>query len=370
MWIYLSLMILFVFASCHNSCSKSKLYFSGFILFALMGFKSNSIGNDTASYIELYDRLKNMSTMFDETSRFEKGYQIYNKLIGYFFEDSQALFIITAIICISCIVYGIIRSSRNWQYSLFLFVGLRFYYFFLSGLRQSIAVCIIFVAYTFLKEKKIIQYILLVAFASTFHFSAFIFIFAWPLSKMKFDLKSVGKILIVTIFIYVFFKPVLNTVLRYLPSYYSHYLFTEATSENNLANFIGVVIPCTFLIFAYFTNYLRSAHYNREAHISYNNKKIGLYNKDADVQLLFLVVSGALSLIATRASILDRMIQYYYIFSIISIPNILFSIKDRRKRTLWFIIITFFVIVYNITLLILRPEWNIIVPYRFFWQYK
>lgn len=366
MWIYLSLMILLALASCCNGRSKSKLYFSAFILFGLMGFKDKSIGNDTASYIEFYNRLKNMTTIIDVNSRFEKGYQIYNKLIGYFFEDSQALFIITAFICISCIIYGVIKSSKNWQYSLFIFVGLRFYYFFLSGLRQSIAVSIIFIAYVFLKEKKIIIYILLIVLASTFHFSAFIFILAWPLSKMKMNLKSMVKILTGIVFIYVFFEPILNIILNCLPAYYSHYLVTEAASANNLANFIGVVIPCIFLVFSYFVNYLKVAYYNRSGYISYENKEKSFYDSDSDIQLIFLIISAGLSLVATRVSILDRMVQYYWIFSIISIPNILFSISNRRKRTIWFMVITFFVIVYNITLLILRPEWNTIVPYSFF----
>lgn len=356
---YLILMLFLMLMSCRNGQSKNKAIISGIVLFAIMGFKSSSIGNDTPSYLEFFNRLNRMSTLFDANTRFEKGYQLYNKLIGYFFKDSQALFIITALICVACIIYGISQYSINWQYSLFLFVGLRFYYFFLSGLRQSIAVSIIFVSYKFLKERKYIKYVALILLASTFHFSALIFIFAWPISRMKLNQSSIVKLVVGIGIVYIFFSPILNKVLSYLPIYYSHYTKTTAFEGNNLANYIGAVIPCTVLLLSYMVRYKS---------VTFVNRWRKNYYEDADSQNFFLIIAVGLSLIATRASILDRMVQYYWIFSIISIPNMLFSIKNERKRTGWYLGISTFVILYNAIILIFRPEWNAIVPYRFFWQ--
>ena len=345
-----------------------KLWMGGFILFILMGFKDSSVGNDTPNYIELFYRLKRMSSVIDPKSRFEKGYQVYNKLIGHFFDDYQVLFIITAAICIGCILYGVNKNSRNWMYSLFLFIGFRFYYFFLSGLRQSIAVSIIFVAYTFLKKKKMIPYIALIILATTFHFSAFIFILAWPLSKMKVNQKSITKLLGGIGIIYVFFTPLFNWALSKLPAYYSGYLLTDATSTNNLTDFIGAIIPCVFLMFSYSINYVKRTNYmNAELIKEYGIEECSLCNSNPDMQIFFMLVAGGLSLVATRASILDRFVQYYWIFSICTIPNMLFSIKDDRKRAGWFLLISAFVMAYNVVLLVFRPEWNTIVPYRFCW---
>src|SRR5699024_4237647 len=151
---YVCLMLILAFTSINNIRSKSKSFFYTFIIFALMAFKHHSIGNDTLNYIELFQRLKRMGTFIDANSRFEKGYQIYTRLIGIIFNDYQALFIVTAFLCSLCILYGIRNYSINWQYSLFLFVGLRFFNFFLSGLRQSIAISIIFVSYNFLRKRK------------------------------------------------------------------------------------------------------------------------------------------------------------------------------------------------------------------------
>lgn len=366
MWVYFLLMILLAIFSVKRSCNNKKLMLSSLILFSLLGFKDATIGNDTPSYIEFFNRLKYMSSMVDENSRFEKGYQLYNKVIGMLFETPQALFIITAIICIGCICFGIRKNSVNWQYSLFIFVGLRFFYFFLSGLRQSIAVSLVFVAYYFLKKERILPFFAIILLASMFHFSAFIFILAWPVSKMKLEEFAIVKVLLLVFFIYLFFNPILEIVLRYLPSYYSQYIGTEAASANNLSDFINAVIPCLVIIFAKSVDYTNTASScNLQEHNNYS--KFSFCYLDVDTQILFLIIAAGLSIIATRASILDRMVQYYWIFSIITIPNILFSIEDHRKRTNWYLVISFLVIAYNLIFLILRPEWNMIIPYRFFW---
>lgn len=367
MWLYFLLMFFLAIFSCKSGRSKRKLLLSGLILTSLLGFKDATIGNDTPNYIELFNRLKHMTSFIDETTRYEKGYQIYNKIIGMLFDSPQDLFIITAIICMGCICFGIKKNSINWQYSLFLFVGLRFYYFFLSGLRQSIAVSLIFVAYYFLKKEKIVPYIGIIMLACTFHFSAFIFLFAWPVSKMKLERLAIAKVLILTIITYLFFNPLLRFALGYLPAYYSHYLVTEAASTNNLANFINAAIPCLVIIFAKLVGYYHSNNVSSYNLSKVNNKSnCSFYYSDINTQLLFLIIAAGLSIIATRASILDRMVQYYWIFSIITIPNILFSIEDDRTRTAWYLIITSLVIVYNLTILALRPEWNAIIPYKFF----
>ena len=363
MRIYIFLMVLFVFESCKRGKSKIKLYTSSGILFILMGFKDRSVGNDTPNYIELFERLKRMPSLIDNTSRFEKGYQLYNKLLGYFFYNYQILFIITAVICIGCISYGISKNSINWSYSLFLFVGFRFYYFFLSGLRQSIAVSIIFVAYIFLKRGQRVLYVVLIILATTFHFSAFIFIFSWILLEIKVNKKNIVELICGIGAIYIFFIPLFGLALSKLPRYYSGYLLTEATSTNNMANYIGAVIPLVFLIFAYSINY-KSQINNSSISIIGDSRK---YNMSKDIEIFFMLIASGISLVATRASILDRMVQYYWIFSICTIPNMIFTIEDNKKRTLWFLLISSFVIAYNIILLVCRPEWNRIVPYKFFW---
>lgn len=352
-------MLAFVFSSCNTRRENIKFMLGAFILFIMMGFKNISIGNDTQNYVIFFEQIKNIPNFIDKTNRFEVGFQIYCKLISFMGKEYYMLFIVSSIICMVSVSYLIKNLSINKSYSLFLFVGLRFFYFFLSGLRQSIAVSILMIAYIFLKKGKILNYILMVLLASSFHFFAIIFLFALPLTKLKLNLKNVTYIVLIYLLVYIAFNPIFDKVLEYLPDYYSVYLNTRSVSSNNMVDIINVIIPIVFIFISYITGY--------------NNEKIKKRNNvmkeiSSDTQIYFLIMYSGLSLLATRATIINRMVQYFSIFSICIIPNIIFSIEDNNKRYIFFFLASIFVIFYNITILFFRPEWTEIIPYRFFWN--
>ena len=349
MFLYFLIMLVIAFFGCNEKYKKIKFYLSLSVLFALMALKSENVGNDTHNYVEFFYRLKYIDDYIDQFSRFEIGYQLYVKVIGMLFDNVQFLFIITAIICIGAITYMIKKLSLNWLYSLFLFIGLRFYYFFLSGLRQSIAVSIVCVSFMFYLENKRKVFYILILLASLFHFSALIFLLTPVLIKIKVNKNLIIKFLLALFVCYFSFNQILGGFLYLLPSYYSHYLDTKAAGVNNIGNFIGAIIPICFVLIAL-------------------SEKIKDKLKYYDIYIVFLLIASAISFLATRASILDRFVQYFWIFSIISITNIIFSFNDKIKRSIVYILTTVIVIVYNLTLLYFRPEWHHIVPYMFFFQ--
>ena len=132
------------------------LAFCLFVLFALVAFRGESVGNDTKAYIEIFNRVKQTDTWYDPTHRFEFGYQIFCRLIIIFFGHHQFLFIISAIICACCLYVGLKDTSLNIGFSLFLFVALRMFYFYLSGLRQAMAMSIIFASYKLIKKELLL----------------------------------------------------------------------------------------------------------------------------------------------------------------------------------------------------------------------
>ena len=362
---YIVLMLFLLFLSiCSIKTKKEKrlICIIGILcLGVLMAFKDISIGNDTSNYVYFFEKLQNSSAWYNSATRFEPGYQIFSKLISNIFDEYQYLFISTAVICMFCLYKGIFNYSDNPGFSLFLFVSLRFFYFFLSGLRQAIAVSIIIIAFHYLMKGKIIKYLIAVALATTFHLSALIFILALPISRMKFNLSTAAKMIGATCLFTIFFSPLISFILGLLPEYYSHYLSSEEFSADNLANYIDILIKGAFIILAVFTGYTKRTD--------------GMIVKDTgikqvtimDVHMNFMIASLCIAIIATRASLLDRMAQYFWIFSIFSIANIIKKRKYRDKYLMYFGV-SAATIVYNITLLVVRPEWNKIVPYIFFWR--
>ncbi len=362
-YIVLMLFLLFLsICSIKTTKEKKRVCVVGILcLGILMAFKDISVGNDTSNYVYFFDKLQNSSAWYNAATRFEPGYQIFSKLISNIFGEYQYLFISTAVICMFCLYKGILNYSENPGFSLFLFVSLRFFYFFLSGLRQAIAVSIVIMAFHYLVKGKMIKYLITVVLAATFHLSALIFILALPISRMKFNLSTASKMIGATCLFSFFFSPLINFILGFLPEYYSHYLSSEEFSANNLANYIDVLIKGAFIFLAVFTGYTKRSN--------------GIIIKDTgtkqvtimDVHMNFMVTSLCIAIVATRASLLDRMTQYFWIFSIFSIVNIIKERKNRDKYII-FLCVSAATIVYNISLLALRPEWNRIVPYVFFWR--
>ena len=319
----------------------------------LMAFKSTSVGNDTQNYVYFFERLNSLSDWVDSTSRFEVGYQLYCKFISSYIGDYQYMFATTGLICMFCIGRGAMKISPQPTFSMLLFVGLRLYYFFLSGLRQSIAISLVVLAFLALSKRKNIQFILLTLLASTFHTSAIIFFIALPLSRLKFTKKRALTIVLVTAVAYVAFVPILNAVLSLLPEYYSHYTETVAFSANNLGNYVDLAIKLLFIVMAVKMGYTRGNADDKESM--------------DDTFMYFMIVAACLAFLATRASILDRMESYFWIFSIYSIPRIIqYKTGKMDIRLIGFVSI--FCIVYNLGLLYFRPEWNAIIPYSFFWE--
>lgn len=352
MLIYLSIMILFIFFSIKNFSSKKIIFLCGIILFFFMGFKGSNVGNDTENYIYFFKRLGTYTEWYNSSLRFEIGFQIYNRFIYLYFQKYQYIFIFTALICMYCISKVIVKNSVNYGYSFFLFVGLRFYYFFLSGLRQAIAVSIVFLSFNFLKEEKYTKFLFLIFLASAFHITAIISLLALPLIKFKFSKKNVIFIFLFIIIIYLFFNNIVFIILKILPAYYSHYVTTIAFKSGNFGNYINFIIKLIFVIIIYIFDYYKNIDKSKV-------RKLYIY---------FMIIATGISLFAIKASILDRLEQYFWIFSILVIPDIISSCKVKGNKIILGVSITIFVLIYNLLLLYLRPEWNLIIPYYFFWE--
>ena len=81
-----------------------------------------------------------------------------------------------------------------------------------------------------------------------------------------------------------------------------------------------------------------------------------------------LFFSIIFNIIAIRISIFNRLSLYYQVFNIIAIPNVIQLIPDSKKRLLWYVIMFVCFLAYFLTVLYLRPEWNMVNPYRFYWE--
>lgn len=109
-----------------------------------------------------------------------KGYDVFINLIKPVIGNNDVLFFVIVSAIITCgILHTWRKYSCNLPQSVFLFVvAADCYSWMFNGIRQGMAVAIVFAAYPFLFERKYIKYIIFVLLATTIHSSAIICLIA------------------------------------------------------------------------------------------------------------------------------------------------------------------------------------------------
>ena len=110
---------------------------------------------------------------------------IFCKLISMIWSNYQFFLCIVSIIEMIGFYYFIKNYSKNYIFSLFIFVTFDTYIFTFGILRQAISLSLLLLSVKFLKENKLLKYIMLVIFASLFHKTALIFLFTLPFKVYK-----------------------------------------------------------------------------------------------------------------------------------------------------------------------------------------
>ena len=149
-----------------------KSFFIPLIALSLFaGIRSYRVGTDSDNYTS--DFRDNLDVQYFE---FREGVEIGYQLLEYILLSLNAnyfwLFFITATIVVYCYLKIIKKYSVNYWFSIFLFVTLGVYTFFLNGLRQGLAMAIFALALPYLLEKRLLAYLIVCFFASLFHTTA------------------------------------------------------------------------------------------------------------------------------------------------------------------------------------------------------
>ena len=107
----------------------------GLSLFVLVAFRSSSVGPDTFNYISLFYT----GVYGNDFREMESVFLLWNSFWRGLYFNGQMYLIVCAIASVGSVIYVIWKSSRQrvWSYTLFL-VSFA-WYFYLSGIRQGLA---------------------------------------------------------------------------------------------------------------------------------------------------------------------------------------------------------------------------------------
>lgn len=184
----------------------------------------------------------------------DKGFSVFTLLLKFLIGNHDKIyFTVIATICLMCVVTIYRRHSCNFIMSMFLFIASSDYVQWnYNGMRQFIAVAVIFAAANLLIQKKYLQYIAVILLASTIHATALIMIpICFVVQGKPWNTRTV--LFLAAVIVAVTFVPQLNDLITDVMAntQYSgevgQYLETEGT--NILRVLVFCIPPAMSLMF-------------------------------------------------------------------------------------------------------------------------
>lgn len=316
----------------HKKNNKRFVIVSMFMLFLISALRSEYCSVDTPGYGISFRR--NLTLSYDEIidnlsveGAKDPVYVFFAWAFGQWFPDFQQwLGFISALFC-GAVGYFIYKNSKIPMISIVMLVALGFVSFAWTGLRQAISIAIIIFSYKYIKERKLIKFVICVLIASLFHQTGLIFLIAYPLSKLKFGIKTV----LITFAAIISFLFLENTILDIMSFFledeqrYGGYLANDGTNVNSNAFIIQL------FIFMYSLFYYKKAVQNDKNNlILYNLSFIGII----------------LQLMQIKIVAFNRLAMYFSIFNIALVPNASMCEDDSRNRSLFQVLVILVLILY------------------------
>lgn len=306
-------------------------------VFSIFAFRSISVGVDLDNYVAHFNQGELLET---RGKNWEVGYAALNDTVRLLTSDPHVFLAVVAALTILPVAWVIGKTSEGIYLSWILFVTVGPFAFMLSGLRQGIALAIVFATLPFLARRKILIPLLLIIVATTFHQSALVFLPAVGLYRVRLTLKTSFVIAAAVVVVAFFGEQLVELAIGSLYDTYE----VVATGAYRWALVNGAL----FLALATLYRPV-SARLPRYA---------GIYT-------LFLAGVLLLSLAAFGTNV-SRSASYYLQFLAILAPNALSVMDDLRVGTL--LTASLGVVALAYFFMTAGHTAYEIVPYRFLWE--
>lgn len=327
-----------------NARDKRAIGLFFFFYLMLLMLRDKSVGRDTSGYSFIFSTYSHISWGQLINSTFEVAYAVLNKLIFVFTGNFQWLLVITAIITIVPIWIVYRKEVVDAPLSISIFLILPTFVMFFSGLRQSIAIAIGVIAYEFVKRKKLLFFLLVVAIACLFHKSAFFLFFMYPVYRAKITKKWLLPTVLALIIIFIFNRQIFSFLQALLVDMYD-----ARARENN-----AYAMLILFILFGIFSFIIPDEK-------KLDDNVIGLRN------LLLLAI--AVQMFAPLHTLAMRFNYYYIIFIPLLIPKVIknCSFRYRQIAILSKYVMEVYFTFYFWSQIALKNSLDAF-PYHFFWE--
>lgn len=315
-----------------------------FFLFLVIGLRHYDLGSvDSMNYYNNWTLMRDLpwervDFILDE-SPMEDGYLYTIWVISRIFYEPQFLFLLTGLLFVSAIGSLVYHNSDNVVLSMVLYICLGMFTFMLQGLRQSVAIAICLFSVEFVKKRKFIPFLLLVALAACYHRSSMVFALTYFLYGDEFNNTAKLKFLLIAAALVALAPLMTDTANEVMDREY------EAEAQSGSA----LVATATYVIIVGVAYLLLSA-------------------KNTDKRISFFVgftfVGAVMYLLRyTQTQGYDRISFYFIAGQMITLPDVVKVFNTRSRKLLNLLIIGLAVVLF-----LYRVRTSYATEFRFFWQ--
>lgn len=310
-------------------------FIAAFPLIFISAIRFN-VGADYTPYYRYYLGILNGAGQ----GRFEVLYYLANKLVAFFHLPAPWLFGFTASLFLMPVYRRILSDSPYRYMSIFLLLGMTYFFYFLNGTRQMIGAAFLFLSIPYIEKRKFVPFLLLVLIATGFHMTCIVFIAVYFLVCI--DLTPI-LLAIITLAFFAFgqfFANVVNGILSGM-DYYSAYLESMFAQRGQ-----GYVVLAMNILLVFFATFF----YQRE------NPKFKIYYNLQVVALWASALTGKIVLI-------DRYRMVFGLASIILVPMTLKGIKSKNTRIICSVSVVTLYFIYAMYTVGMQNS-NMVLPYQ------
>ena len=299
-----------------------------------------NVGADYIPYYRYYLGILNGAGQ----GRYEVLYYLANKLVACFHLSAPWLFGFAAALFLMP-VYKRIMSDSPYRYmSIFLLLGMTYFFYFLNGTRQMIGAAFLLLSIPYIEKRKFIPFLLLIVIATGFHTTCIVFLAVYFLIYMDLNPKLLAAITVAVFVFGQFLANIVNDVLSRM-DYYSSYL--ESTYVQRGQGYVVLLMNILLVVFTTF-------FYQKE------NSKFKIYYNLQVIALWASALTGKIVLI-------DRYRMVFGLASVVLVPMTLNGIENKNTRAVCSAAVVALYFVYVMYTVGMQNS-NLVLPYQTIFQ--
>lgn len=288
------------------------------------------------TYVPYFETVR--SGFFENYSRMEILYHLLNVIVAGLGGDYVWVFAVSAIVFYVAVYMQIFADSPNPTFSIFLMTGMGLVFVFFNAMRQMVGCAILLYSLRYIRQRKLLKFLICVAIAGGFHISCAAFFPMYWLSRIR--IRPVWAFILtagVTVL-----SAFITGLMLHIVGMTKYAVYFESVFDTGRTAYVMLLMNLVLLV-------LESIFYQK-------NTKYQIYYNLQLVALWITIFSG-------KVVLMLRLLWVFGLPSVISLPLAMECIENPKNRKLIMSVVCLLYTLYFVITIGVNNS-NKVIPYQ------